>query len=58
MTKPANKTTKIPFWTIPTVLRAATYSDTALKGQSHMQYAGSNNASDSSTIANSTAQGP
>src|SRR5271157_527681 len=58
MTSAANRTTKIPFWINPTVLRAATYSDTALKGQSHMQYAGSNKASDSSTIANSTAQGP
>src|SRR5208337_5695723 len=46
ITSPANSTTKIPFCTIPTVLRAATYSDTALKGHSHMQYAGSNKASD------------
>ena len=48
----------MPFWIMPTVLRAATYSDTALKGQSHMQYAGSNNARDSSIMAKSTAHGP
>src|SRR5271157_5835663 len=58
ITRPANRAMKIPFCTDPTTLRAATYSDTALKGQSHMQYAGSNSASDNSTIASSTAQGP
>src|SRR5271165_2478232 len=57
ITNAANSATKIPFCTIPTALRAATYSETALKGHSHMQYAGSNSARESSTIANSTAQG-
>src|SRR5271169_3850855 len=57
ITRAANKITKIPFCSNPTVLRAATYSETALKGQSHRQYAGSNSARDSSTIASSTAQG-
>src|SRR5208283_1225344 len=57
ITSAPNSTTKIPFCTNPTVLRAATYSDTALNGHSHMQYAGSNSASESSTIASSTAQG-
>src|SRR5271157_2167283 len=58
ITRLANNMIKMPFCTIPSVLRAATYSDTALKGQSHMQYAGSNKASDSRTIASKTAQGP
>jgi len=58
ITRPANNTMKIPFCATPTALRAATYSETALKGQSHMQYAGSNSASDSSTMARKTAQGP
>src|SRR5690242_6966125 len=58
MTSPANSAIKIPFCTRPTVLRAATYSDTALNGHSHKQYAGSNNASESSTITSNTAHGP
>src|SRR5208337_484181 len=58
ITSAPNRRTKIPFWIIPTVLRAATYSETALKGQSHMQYADSNKPSDSSVIASSTAHGP
>src|SRR5208337_3010431 len=37
ITSAINSTTKIPFCTIPTVFRAATYSDTALKGHNHMR---------------------